>query len=50
MNHGPRRASVGDRYVNVDPDDLREAIEDVVEFLLANAAVVKQDEPKRDAW
>lgn len=49
MNHRPRRATVGDRYVNVDPDDLRGAAEDVVAFLLEKAGVLKKDEPKRDA-
>jgi integrase len=53
MNHRPRQAGVGDRYVNVDPDDLRQAIEDVVAFLLEKAGVpnVAQEpgEEKRDA-
>jgi hypothetical protein len=36
--------------VYVNPDDLRQAIEDVVALLLEKAGVVKGDEePKRDA-
>lgn len=53
MNHRPRQAGVGDRYENVDPEDLRQAIEDVVAFLLEKAGVpnVAQapDEQKRNA-
>jgi hypothetical protein len=40
LNHRPRQASVGDRYNNVDPSDLRQAIEDVVDFLLEKAGAV----------
>jgi integrase len=48
LNHRPRQASVGDRYNNVDPSDLRQAIEDVVEFLLEKAGAVVPD-AQRDA-
>ena len=41
MNHGPRRAHVGDRYSNTDFDDLRAAIEDVTAFLLEKAGVAE---------
>jgi integrase len=49
LNHRPRQVVVGDRYNNVDPGDLREAIEDVVAFLLEKAGVPNVAEgQKRD--